>query len=667
MKVIGAFAAPAARAVRSFNWNVWFWGVFLLAVAAGFTGSSLGWYRQLPGSPAVIELVGERKLFGVYRGIRGDEFIAHGTPNALRQFFHDPPFPRLNLRAGLAGRNDLVLHDTGAPVRHFSMIARPATWGFFLFSLRQALAWYWLFPLFFGWWSVIFLFNTLFPEQRRVNFLLATAVVFSPYCAAWSFWPVNNIGGLCAAAAALLRLPAAGSRLRQCGWGLFAGWGGAVSALTIYFPRLWPAAVLLGAVVIARSSVRSQRYLLTNPRCWLAAGLGGVLFLVIVGGWYSAAAEAVEAVSRLVYPGQRRISGGVMSWWELMIGWLAPFTICKIDFRNQSEMQAALSLLFPLAVFIAAGFRILKRQALFWALAGVCGFILWYQHIGFPDWLAAITLFDRCNPPRCGVALTLAQFLMIGLIYSLRENWRRPGAGALAAILLWSLAVPALLFLTAPAELWQGLRVWFPPAVIIIGGVVTAAVYGACVILLFCKTGWFIVLFSAFNIMLGAVFNPVCIAPERIENDLSRRLAAAENLHDQGRVLFATGNDFLAVAHLLSGGRALNGYFMYQDRKLFDLFFAGRPDAGSFWRMNHLDAEITPPESPLFTAEIPFLDRIVLRFNGAAYDFSQLPVDVLAVPEAAGAFLDRNPTLSFWYGRDGLRFYRVKPPASGRR
>ncbi len=655
------------------NWNFYFWGLFLVLVALGVTGSSLGWYRQLPGSAAVVELVGERKLFGVYRGIRGDEFIAHATPNALRQYLHDPPFPRTNYNVGLSGRDDLVLHDTGAPVRHFSMISRPATWGFFLFDLRRALAWYWLFPIFFGLWGVFFLFETLFPEQRKVNFLLAAATVFSPYCAAWSFWPINNIGGLCVAAGAFLRLLRAETKKKQCVLAILAGWGASVSALSIYFPRIWPTAVLLGLVVLARicSEALWQRF--RNPFRMAMLLLAALVLTGILGGWYLAAADTIDAVRRLVYPGMRRLNGGSMDWWEMMVGWLAPFTIYKINFKNQSEMQASLSLLFPFLLYVIVYFQSLKRQTLFWALAGCWLVFLTYQHIGFPGWLAEITLFDLCSPPRCGIALVLTQFLMIGLFYSLRK--REDAAECLGqkmpqpihtplqwgGVLLWSLLIPALLLWGAPTALWQGLRPWFSPtAMLLIGGMIVV-VYGACVFLLFKKIVWFIGLFCAFHIFLGALFNPICIAPYKIENDLAHRLAAASWLHHQGRVLFITENDFLAVAHLLSGGRALNGYFMYQDQGVFDLFFAGMKNAGAFWRMNHLDAVATPPGSELFTATIPHGDRIVLHFNGAAYDFAQLPIDVLAATKQYCEYLDLNPSLTFWYERDGLRFYRIRP------
>lgn len=671
MKQIIAILLPLRRIVAKWNRDFCLWGLFFLLVAGGITGSSLGWYKQLPGSTAVLELVGERKLFGVYRGIRGDEFIAHATPNALRQYLHNPPFPRINFNAGLTGRDDLVLHDTGAPVRHFSMISRPANWGFFFLDLRRALAWYWFFPIFFGLWSVAFLFDTLFPHQRNVNFLLAAATVFSPYCAAWSFWPINNIGGLCAASGAVLRLLKTEKKKTQLIFAILAGWGASVSALSIYFPRIWPTATLLTLVTLAAIHRESLWKRFKDPFRILMLVLALALFAVILGGWYAAASDTIDAVKRLVYPGQRRLSGGTMAWWELMVGWLAPFTIYKIDFRNQCELQASLTLLFPFLIYIAVCFRNLKRQPLFWALSGFWLLILWYQHLGFPGWLAKITLFDLCNPPRCGIALVLTQFLMIALFYSQRsiadgpasykQTFSSPHLPLLAGILLWSLLIPALLLLNAPDELWKGLQPWFSPTALFLIGALIIIVYSACVILLFWKIQWFILLFCAFHFLLGALFNPICIAPRTLENDLARRLTAVSGLHHQGRVLFVTGNDFLAVAYLLSGGRALNGYFMYQDQGLFDLFFANLKNAGEFWRMNHLDAVITPPNSEPFSATIPYSDRIVLHFNGATYNFSLLPIDVLAASKEYGTYLDLNPSLYFWYERDGLRFYRIHP------
>ena len=262
---------------------------FLFLTAIGLTGSSLGWFRQMPGMEGVMELVGERKLVGVYRGIRGDEFIAHGTPNAIAQTLHPEPFPRFNDRLGLAGRDFLVLHDLGAPVRHPAILARPATWGFFFLDLRRALAWYWWLPIFLGAAAFFLFFNTLAPDQLRINLLLSWSAVLQPCAAAWSFWPVNNAWGFFLAGAILLRGIGARSFGGAAAAGIAAGWAVACAGLTLYAPRV----ISLGALAAVVTLAAGKRCGLWEPRRRMIFLWAGETAWMLIGLWYAAARDAI--------------------------------------------------------------------------------------------------------------------------------------------------------------------------------------------------------------------------------------------------------------------------------------------------------------------------------------------------------------------------------------
>ena len=225
--------------------------VFLLLLGTGITGSSLGWLKTYPGASDVMELRGERKLAGIYRGIRCDEFLNHGTPNALAQYHARPHFPRLNPNLGLEPRDFTVYHDTGIPVNHFITLARPAVWGFYFLDLRRALAWYWWIPVFGGFFGIWFLLNTLFPGDTFRNWLLGLALTASPLCAAWSFWPLGNLGGLCFAAAALIRMLRCRSAAIRWLWTILMVWCALCSVMTLYMPRILPVICLLALVLTA--------------------------------------------------------------------------------------------------------------------------------------------------------------------------------------------------------------------------------------------------------------------------------------------------------------------------------------------------------------------------------------------------------------------------------
>ena len=103
----------------------------------------------------------------------------------------------------------------------------------------------------------------------------------------------------------------------------------------------------------------------------------------------------------------------------------------------------------------------------------------------------------------------------------------------------------------------------------------------------------------------------------------------------------AEGNLYAAA-----GGKILNGFFAYEDTKIFDLLLKNQPNSRNFHRLNHMIAEITPEHAPLFSAEIPQTDVIRLKFNGTRYHFPVLPADYILVRDPVMiSLLDRNKTL----------------------
>ncbi len=631
---------------------------FLLLTACGITGSSLGWFRQLPGMAGVMELTGECKIVGVYRGIRGDEFIAHGTPNAIAQAMHPTPLPRLNDRLGLGGRDFLVLHDSGAPVRHPAILARPATWGFFFLDLRRALAWYWWTPVFLGAIAFFLFFNTLCPGQQRLNLALSWSAVLVPCAAAWSFWPVNNAWGFFLAATIFLRTSGQRPLPQLAAAGIMAGWAIACAGLTLYAPRVIPIGTLAAVTTIAAG----KRHHLWEPRRRWVFAAAIITVLLLTGLWFAAARDAIAAVQQSVYPGHRLVTGGEMPLWTLVRGWLAPLTVYRVGYLNQSEMQGALLLPLAFLVVFAAHYRAVRHDRIVWSIAGFTIWTLWYQHIGFPGWLAGITLWDRCTPARCDMALSLAQFLLIALLYRRcrdcpPERWITRPAG----VVFWTLTamLPLALLLSAPAELWIGLRAEWGRQ-LPIGLVVITIWYGICVFLMLSRFRRFCGFFAITAILPGVVFNPVCLAPRTVENRLQKLVEPAGDLPHNGRFLFATGNDFPAVAAFLAGARVLNGYFMYEDRQIFDTLFADLPDAEQLHRMYHLDARIAPPGTDLRAAP-SYNDRIVLELPGDM-DFARLPADFLVACETDRTVLTANPSLQWLTACDGWDYYRINPP-----
>ncbi len=638
--------------------------VFLLLVGIGITGSSLGWLKSYPGADDVMELQGERKLAGIYRGIRCDEFLNHGTPNALAQYHAQPHFPRLNPNLGMTPRDFTVYHDTGIPVDHYVTLARPAVWGFYLLDLRRALAWYWWFPVFAGFFGLWFLLNTLFPGDTFRNWLLSLSLTASPLCAAWSFWQLGNLAGLCFAAAAFIRLVQCRSAVIRWCWAFLMVWCGLCSAMTLYMPRVFPVDCLLALAVFA---FLLENHLFGELKKWtvwlpiLTAAIAGVLFLL---GWLRDASEAVQAVLETSYPGKRRMSGGTMGFWTLIKGWLAPLTIYKVDFLNQCELQGPLSLLFPLAAVWLIRFGELKRSLIAWATVLFTVWTLCYQLFGFPDWLAAATFWNRCNPPRCALALSLAQVLFLALIFGRfpagflpqETAWqRRTWLLTAGAVILFCI----LLFYPGTLPLRRGLAAVYPRMYIYGWFLAIVTVFGILCWLLLVRSHWFIPVFVLVHLLPAACFNPVCVAPRKVVNKLEPLVKRTAGLKYGGRFLVMEEKNFIAVAAFAAGARVLNGYYLYPDRELHHLLFRNEPDPRKSFRLSNYDF-LSGQAVP---GKIGILDdgaeHIRIRLDAEKYDFMLLPVDFVAALQKDRAYLDRNPSLKRTGSGSELDFYRV--------
>ena len=637
--------------------------IFLFCVGVGFTGSSLGFYKQLPGSSDLISLTGERKLFGVYRGIRGDEFIAHGTATAMQQFHHSPAFPRINENCGVEGRCYLALHDLGAPVFHFSMLGRPAVWGFFFLDLRRALSWYWFLPLFLGIWGAKFFLDSVFPGQEKINILLSLSLTLSAYAGAWSFWPVNNIYGILIAGGIFFKILDEPGARKKALLAVLAAWMLYCSFMSLYMPRVIPFVGLMLAVVIGRcQDEKLWKKVVSVPDilCWTA------VFLIsagLIALWYCDAAMAVERIAASAYPGMRRECGGGLPWWMSLAGHLSWLTVYKTTFMNQSELQGFFNILPVLAAWCIVNRRRLKAVWTWRMLWIFTLMISVYQFFGFPAWLAEITLWSRCTPIRMQWVLNMVQMVMIALIFreKSQQEWKNaPVWSWLSATVMTGFIALSLVFM--PSGLTGGFKQFLP------GIVVTAMLI--FVVLLAGVSGWllwknipvFVVFYMLVNTLPGVIFNPLCVAPEKIENRLFAAGDAGQMRYG-GRVLFATGNDFLAVCYSLCGGRVFNSYFMYYDAKIDELFFQGMPGREKFHRMSHFDISLTDEKAPLVTATIPFPDRIAVGLNGRNFDFSALPVDVVALFKSDRQMVSGNRSLQYWKSGENLCFYKVIAPS----
>ena len=326
---------------------------FLVFLGMGLTGSSLS--TGLQQSTFIhADMV---NIAGQSQPIRSDEWLVL-TPLAIAQFNHIPSNPIINTNHGENGQNMLIVGMTGVPVHHISAIVKPATWGYFVFDLKRALAWNWLFPIFsclIALWAVV---SIVIPGHWRASFLISLLFSSSPYVVGWSNWPAYAVffpSLIFVCANFVLRTD---STIKKLVLSILLGLTFAGFVLVLYPP--WQIcltyvfiALILGVVI------RDRLYKSFNFSSLCAVLLAVLVAAAILLPWWLDAKGAIEAMEGTVYPGQRTtVVGGTLTLSSFLRGFTNIVTLQSVSspFTNQSEVASFQYLLLPLALLFIIRF-----------------------------------------------------------------------------------------------------------------------------------------------------------------------------------------------------------------------------------------------------------------------------------------------------------------------
>ena len=392
--------------------------LFAGLVAGGMTGSSVG---ALYTEGALVSS-DARTLAGLPRAIRSDEWGVI-TPMAIGQVSHHPQLPILNRNIGPEGQNMLIVGMSGVPVSHLSSIAKPATWGFHLFDLRRALAWYWWFPVFACWLAVWWMLCLLVPQRPMLGLLTSTLFLCSPYVAAWSYWPAYAVFFPAFSLCMLLLILKQPGRLANLVLGAALGVGLAGFVLLLYPP--WQVSLGFLFLLLVGAHLWDRRRTLSIDLVLIASLLiAASVTLLILWQWWLDARDAVMAMLDTLYPG-RRVSetGGGFSLAVLLRGFTNLTSMFAVDFgggpMNQSEAASFHYLFLPLLA--ALGFRgqAAWRDRIVQVLLLFIAWGLLFIFKGIPLAVANLSLWGRVPSIRVELCLGLAYTLLCGRLLML--------------------------------------------------------------------------------------------------------------------------------------------------------------------------------------------------------------------------------------------------------
>lgn len=616
--------------------------VFLTFTALGLTGSSLNLgVRHTPFVEADM-----KRVWGHEQSIRSDEWLVL-TPLAVAQYNHEPRFPVVNHNRGPDGHNMLIAGMAGLPVAHLSALAKPATWGFFIFDLKRALAWYWWFLPFGCFLALAHLLHALAATHWRQSFLFALLFITSPYIVAWSYWPAYTVFFPCVAMLCLLKI-----LQRRKSWALLplsvlAGLSIAGFVFVLYPPWQVSVGYLFLALLIG-VAVRDHLYRNVTLEVLLALALALLVSCVLVVSWWADARDAIAAMMNTVYPGQRRQTGGNLAWHLLFAGYTNLTTLQLDENRpiNQSSIASFQYYFLPMAVLFLLNARQRLLSAVEVTLSLMVVFILIYMLTGIGQPLAIALLWSYVPATRADLALGLACLILVHLLLAKARTQivstdRVAFVAALTAT-IWAVAV------------YEGIRAFDGPQMsgssisITLGIVFIAA---ACSYFLVTRqANAFVGSSLGLALAMTASFNPLYIAPHHMRSTLP----------DHRTPILTIGSQIPAMFLSASGQPLINGVFYYPQPG----FWARLDPQGQHVQLhNRYQHLMFFPRPGIDTPqiEVPQPDVVRVYFNPEQMDFAMTGAGLVAALDSESESLRHNPTLTWLRSEKGWSWFKVAP------
>jgi hypothetical protein len=626
---------------------------FWVSLGLGLTGSSFN--LGLQQAPFVqSDLI---KVWGKDQPIRSDEWLVF-TPLAIAQYNHHPQFPIVNKNIGEDGQNMLVVGMAGVPVAHISAIAKPATWGFFLFDLKRALSWYWCFPIFaclFALWGVVAL---LLPGQWRSSFLIALWFSISPYVAAWSNWPAYTVffpSLVLLSAIAILRSQ---SKYLLLALSCILGVALAGFVLILYPPWQISVGYIFLALIIGLV-VRDKLYRNFNKVKIVSYGIAIIIAGVILWKWWTDAHPAIQAMMATVYPGQRiAVTGGNSSLPDLLRGFTNLVTLHKLHsaYSNQSEIASFCYMLLPLSLIFV--FRLYKKTigAVEIALAVSISFILYFMLTGVSVEIAQFSLWGRVPPNRADIALGLSHIILCGLLLS-PEKKSIPDKMPIRILAFIVALIWGAIVFNSISHLHESILAAFSPGVLVgLFFVVVAAGY----YLAMGKFREFIYLNLALSVATTLPFNPIYIAPHSTATLLNNEFNAEEPVFDLNQRILVLETQIPAMFLLASGYSVINGVFYYPQNSLWERLDKEHTESNTYNRYQHLffsGGIVEGVES--YRIETPQSDVVRVVVDLERFDFHKTGAGILAAPQKDESALKKNSVLAFMKNEKGWSWFQI--------
>jgi hypothetical protein len=387
--------------------------LFMLAVAFNIHGSAIGvWKDVLPDDlPSGV-------LFSTPKSVRADEWMGW-TPSILSQALHRPPFPVENPNVG-AGKSPLLM---SLPVRHYSALFRPQLYGFFVFNLERAFAFYWNVKTFALFLSFFLLLRVLTANQFWLSLFGASWLLFSAYIQWWFSCPPmlpEMLASWAITIVCVIKLFQTEHRwvrfllLPVC---VIA----AVNFALCFYPPFQIPLLYLGVALLAGWFWQNRNAHLKWRAGFISVAVGSLIIGGVLTAYIIECKPTLDVVAHTAYPGARRAHGGELALKDTFNGVLGFFNSSENHYLATRGNPCEASNFYPLWVLAlaAAGIglaRDWRNRRVEIAILFCLALFTLYTFSPSPVWLCRLTLFNYVTEPRALLASGIAGILFTILV-----------------------------------------------------------------------------------------------------------------------------------------------------------------------------------------------------------------------------------------------------------
>ncbi len=537
----------------------------LFGVIFNINGSSLSmWFKDIPAEGTSI-------AFGSARQIRSDEYAVF-TPMIFSQAYGAEPYSWFS--QVLRGSSTDTFMIYALPVKTWALIFRPFLAGFIFLGNARGLAFFWWARAVCLWLVSFQLLLLITGRRKRLSAAGACMILFSPIVQWW--FAINALAEMLIFGSLfilLLDLYLRDSRHKVrilCLLGMVICGGGYI--LTLYPAWMVPLAYVYLALtiwVIAKNRKTCSFHRRDALEFVGAVALLGLCMVYVL----SHSLDTVRTIMNTAYPGNHTYTGGELGGIEIFYYPASLFYSQQTEdvFLNVCETATFFDF-FPLGIVLSAYILLRKkgRDLLTWLLLACSLLLGLWCTIGFPAWLAKITLLSISTGPRAYLAFSLVNLLLLFRAASVLPSLPSYAPGSLRKPLYLVFAVMFSILYTS--EIIQGTRLYF-------GEYIDASPERNTVMVLVLLTGALLIFFirrtetlaclflSAVMIIANIGVNPMQVGTgELYESPLAQTIQEIVEKDPDALWVTANGSSLPDINYpILFGARSINSTSTYPD------------------------------------------------------------------------------------------------------